>query len=96
MTIKQQFNQGVIQKVYHWHNSIFRPIQFTCVILCQFYSIASPTLFTKNRKLWNERKDKGVAASAYHVIPKEVENFIFRENHIFRRICMYKQPILTK
>ena len=36
-----------------------------------------------------------MAASAYHVISKEVENHIFRHNWIFRRTCMYKQPTLT-
>ena len=37
-----------------------------------------------------------MAASAYHVIPKEVENCVFRHNCIFRQTCMYKQPTLTK
>ena len=32
-------------------------IQFICVTLCQFYSATSPVLFTKNEKLWNERKE---------------------------------------
>ena len=31
-------------------------IPFTCATLCEFYSIASPVLFTKNNKLWDERK----------------------------------------
>ena len=34
--------------------------------------------------------------SSYHVISKEVENHIFRHNWIFRHMCMYKQPTLTK
>ena len=38
MTIKQ-INHGVIQKVYHLYNGIFLP--FTCVTLCQFYSLSS-------------------------------------------------------
>ena len=37
-----------------------------------------------------------MAASAYHVISKEVENHIFRPNLIFRHTCMYKQPTLRK
>ena len=36
-----------------------------------------------------------MAASAYHVISKEVENCIFSHNWIFRHTCMYKQPTLT-
>ena len=36
-----------------------------------------------------------MAASAYHVISKEVENQIFRHNWNFRHTCVYKQPTLT-
>ena len=36
-----------------------------------------------------------MAALAYQVISKEVENRVFRHNRIFRHTCMYKQPILT-
>ena len=32
-------------------------IPFSCVTLCQFYSINSPVLFTKNNKFSNERKE---------------------------------------
>ena len=56
-------------------------IPFICVILSQFYSITSPVLFTKNNKLCGMRKKKifvDMAASAYHVMPKEVENWIFK------------------
>ena len=37
-----------------------------------------------------------MAASAYHVILNEVENRVFRHNHILRHTCIYKQSILTK
>ena len=37
-----------------------------------------------------------MAASAYHVILKEVENQIFRHSWVFRHICVCKQPTLTK
>ena len=37
-----------------------------------------------------------MAASAYHVIWTEVENHIFKHNWIFRHLCIYKQPTLTK
>ena len=30
---------------------------FIFVKLSNFYSVTSPVLFTKNKKLWNERKD---------------------------------------
>ena len=35
-----------------------------------------------------------MAASAYHVISKEVENRVFRQNRIFKRTFMCKQSIL--
>ena len=37
-----------------------------------------------------------IAASTYHVISKEVENCMFRHNHSFRHISMYKQPFWQK
>ena len=37
-----------------------------------------------------------MAASAYHVISKEIKNRCFRQTRIFKHIYMYKQPILTK
>ena len=37
-----------------------------------------------------------MAASAYHVVEKEVENQIFRPNWIFSHKCVYKQPKLKK
>ena len=37
-----------------------------------------------------------MAASAYHVISKEVENQIFRQNSIFRDTYVYKKSALTK
>ena len=37
-----------------------------------------------------------MAASACHVISKEAENHIFRNNWIFWHTCIYKQPTLTK
>ena len=37
-----------------------------------------------------------MAALAYHVILKEVEQHIFKNNWIFRHSCIYKQPTLTK
>ena len=32
----------------------------------------------------------------YATLYTKLENCIFSRNHIFRHICMYKQPILTK
>ena len=37
-----------------------------------------------------------MAASTYYVISKEVENHILKYNWIFRDLCTYKQPTLTK
>ena len=58
----------------------------------------SPLLYFSLNKIRTERKeDFGyVAASAYHLISKEVENRIFKQKSIFRHTCMYKQPILIK
>ena len=38
--------------------AFFIPFHSTCITLCQFYYIASPVLLTKNKKLWNERKEE--------------------------------------
>ena len=58
-------------------------VPLTCVTRSQFYYITSLVLFTKNNKLWNERKEDFfvyMAASAYH-ISREVENRVFRQVH---------------
>ena len=36
-----------------------------------------------------------MTASVYHIISKEAENRIFRQNRIFRLTFMYKQLILA-
>ena len=73
MTIKQQINQGAIHEVYYWSNSIFYPIH-----LRQFYSITSPTLLLKIKKLWNK-----MPASAYHVIPvTSIEKMTFLDTYL--------------
>ena len=55
MTTKKQIHHGTIQKVGTCIMPFFIPL--TCITLCQYYSITSLVLFTKNSKLWNERKD---------------------------------------
>ena len=46
---------------------------------------------------WEEKRFFAyLAASAYHVISTEVENHIFKHDSIFRHLCIYKQPTLTK
>ena len=37
-----------------------------------------------------------MAALAYHVIPNEAENRVFRQNRVFGHTCKYEQPRLTK
>ena len=74
-------------------------MSFIFVTLCQFYSVTSLVLFTKNSELCYERKRRFsvyMTASSHCVILKGVENPIFGQNSISRHICMYKQPILTK
>ena len=74
MTIKQQISHGSIHKKYVTCIMPFL-IPFAYITLCQFY-LPCVSLFTKNNKLWNERKKRFfvyMAASAYHVMLKEVE-----------------------
>ena len=54
MTIKQQINHGVIQKVCHSHNGVFRYFHLchTLPILLYHFSCA-----IKTNKLWNEEKE---------------------------------------
>ena len=59
MTIKRQHNKLVMvpcKKFVAYIMEFFIPFHSTCVTLCQFFSIASPVLFNRNNKLWNERK----------------------------------------
>ena len=57
---------------------------FTCITLCQFYCITSPLLFTKNKELWNERKEvfciHGCYIALRRYIAKEAENHIMDRN----------------
>ena len=46
---------GLFKKYVTCTMTFFTP--FTFVKPCQFYSSTSPILFTKNDKLWNERKE---------------------------------------
>ena len=55
---------------------------FNFVTLSEFYSTKFPVLFTKTiQKL--QKESSYMAASACHVISKEVENDIFKHNLIF-------------
>ena len=54
MTGKQQINHGIIQRVCYLNNGFFIP--FIWVTPFQVYSFNFPVFFTKNNKLWNERK----------------------------------------
>ena len=78
--------------------AFFTPFNF--VTLCQFYCTTSPVSFTKLHQETIEWEGKRffayMAASAYHVISTEVENYIFKHDWIFRHFCIYKQPTLTK
>ena len=62
--------------------------------LNQFSPIISSVLFTKSMEWGNIYIYIYIymAAAAYHVISKEVENCIFRHNRIYRHTFMYKQP----
>ena len=65
MAVKQHINHGAIQKVCHLHNGIFHSMNLCHTfsissLLSQspIYSITSFVLFSKNNKLWNERKEE--------------------------------------
>ena len=65
-------------------------IPLTFIILCQFYSITSPALFTKHNKVLNEKKEDFfayMAATAYHVISKKskiasLDTIAFLDTHV--------------
>ena len=50
----------------------------------------------RNNRMREKRFYAYIAASTHHVIWKEIENHIDGHNLIFRHICMYQQPTLTK
>ena len=78
--------------------AFFTPFNF--VTLCQLYCTTSAVSFSKLHQETIEWEGKRffayMAASAYHVISAEVENYIFKHDWIFRHFCIYKQPTLTK
>ena len=88
---------GVIQKVCHLHNVIFHLIQpsHTLSILLYHFSVLFTKLHLETIEWEKRRFFAYMAASAHHVISKEVENHILRHNWIFRHTCMYEQPALT-
>ena len=99
MTVEQHIKDGAIQKVCHLHNGIFNSINLTCITLSQFYFITSLVLHSRKTTDYRMREKNiliNLAASAYYVTSKEVENRVFRHNRIFRQTCMHKQPIFTK
>ena len=95
MTIKKQIEYGSIQNVCHLHNGILT--QFNFVTLCQF-TLSLLLCYSLNfTKLRNYRMGAYMAASAYHVISKEVENHIITSGTIeFLYTCIFKQSSLTK
>ena len=93
ITVKQHSNHWVIQEVCHLHNGIFHSIN-----LCHTFSIYSMTSLVLFIMLFiREKKFSGyIAASAYHVMSRELENCVLRHSRVFIHTCIYKQPMLTK
>ena len=90
MAVKQHINHGVIQKVCYLHN----------VTLSHFlnFTLSPPLCYSlkiTNYGMKEERSFEYMAASAYHVVSKEVKNRVFRHNHIFRHTCMHNETILA-
>ena len=77
-----------IQKVCHLH---FLPHS----ILSHFVNFTLSFPLWKKKKRMREKKIFAyMAASAYHVMSKEVKNDMFWQDWIFRHTCMYKEPTL--
>ena len=75
----------------HFRNDIFISIRQCYTLSISLYNLPRVRLFTKNNKLWNERKEDFfvyMAASTYHVTSKETENCIFRQSYIFGHPCI--------
>ena len=92
MTIKQQINHGVIQKV--WHFSSHSPVSHL-----SDFSLSHPVCYSlkiTNYGLTEKTTFVYMDSLGYHVISKEVENCILRYNHILRNASIYKQPLLKK
>ena len=94
MTIKCT---GPFKKYVNCIMAFFTPFNFS--MLCQFYSVTSPVLFTK---LHQETIEWGkgrffacMAASAYYLMSTDVKNHIFKHNWIVRHLCIYKQLTLS-
>ena len=91
MTIKQQINHGTIQNVCHLHNEIFHVIH-----LCYNFALSPPQWYSLKITNCGMREKKIFCLYGCWIMWQEVENRIFRPNHIFRHTCMNKQSILTK
>ena len=72
-------------------------IILTCVLIPPISHFLSPPLCYpfKVTNYGMREKKIFIAASAYHVILKEIEHRIFRHNRIFRHTYMYKKPVWT-
>ena len=72
-------------------------IILTCVLIPPISHFLSPPLCypLKVTNYGMREKKIFIAASAYHVILKEIEHRIFRHNRIFRHTYMYKKPVWT-
>ena len=83
-------------KKYVTHIKAFS-ILLTCITLFKFYSITSPVLFTKNSKLWNERKEDFLHVwLLQHIMLYQRSKLHYGHNRICRHTYMCKQPKLTK
>ena len=88
MTIKQQINYGTIQKVCHLHKDIFHPIQLYHTLSILLYCLPCAIHTKKTMERQKRRFFVRMADSAYHVISKEVENYIvdtiaFLDTHVY-------------
>ena len=75
--------------------ALFSP--FTCVTLCQFYSIPSP--YSPKITNYGMREQTIfwlLQRITFYQRKQKIDTIAFRHNRIFRHTYMYKQHILTK
>ena len=97
MTVKKQTDPGPSKLIYVTCIMVFF-IPFIQFTLCQLYSFTSRVLFTKNNKLWNEKKKIFLFLWMLQRIVsyQSMQKIASLDIMTLLDTCIYKQPILTK
>ena len=99
MKKNKEIKNGTVQKNVTCVMAFFTPFSYLPHFVT--FTVTLPLCYSLNftKKLQNERKEDFfpyMAASAYHVIKKEVENQIFINTIEFLDTRVYRQPTYTK